>query len=186
MVNITNFSTQADEPEGILYRLRNEEDIYNMISFIRFGSADRGRPLYFNYRGFIYAKTPNELAQEMLYYQKMYRKTAGVRIRGEFVVITKDELTDPSPRQQICMIADRFSDYFFYNGFQCVYSIFDRNSFYEIIYGINSTSYADGHKYHHNSTDVRDMQLNILNSILSEITGKVLEQPFNFQRLEQA
>lgn len=57
---------------------------------------------------------------------------------------------------------------------------------YEIIYGINSTSFADGHKYHHNNTDIRDMQLNILNSILSEITGKVLEQPFNFQRLEQA
>ncbi len=183
MVNIESYSTQALKDDGIVLRLRTEDEMLKMITYILFGSS-YDKPIYSNTRGFIKANNPTVLVKEMIQIQGMYRKDSGIRIRGEVITISKDVLNPAFSMAQIKTIADRMSSFFFFSGFQCVYGVFDQGNTFRLLFGINSVSFADGHKYHHNNSDVRESQLYVLNSIIGEITGAPLANPFDFARLE--
>jgi len=161
-----------------------------VITIRRKGSAEEipnfgfVQPIYSNTRGFIKTDNPTVLVKEMIQIQSIYRKDSGIRIRGEVITISKDVLNPAFSMAQIKTIADRMSSFFFFSGFQCVYGVFDQGNTFRLMFGINSVSFADGHKYHHNNSTVREGQLYALNSIIGEITGAPLANPFDFARLE--
>lgn len=170
MYNIDSFSTQAPHDDEIVYHFRTEEDVLRFVSYLRYGSAS-DRPVYTNSLGFCNTASDDTIANEIFRIQRLYRKETGLRIRGEIVTISKDELHQVQQYYEICMIADRVATLFFYSGFQTLYAVFDQGKQYQIIYGINPVSFATGQKYRHNRGDVWIMQMNFLAFVLSEVTG---------------
>ncbi len=118
--------------------------------------------------------------------QNLYYKSSGLRVRGLVITVTKDELSDALAPQQIIKISDHFSDYIFLNGFQTSYGIFDIGTCYQIYYAINTVSFVNGMKFHQNNTDILAAQQLCAETVVAEITGKVIQYTFNFDSLEYA
>lgn len=146
----------------------------------------RSRPIVADARGFINLSGDiSEMASEMENVQALYKKEAGLRIRGEIARIDKTEI-DGDNSNRIAEIAHQFAGYYIGKGFQTAYGIYDEGSHYAIWYAINSVSYADGAKYKRNDHDIREEEQNCLNTIIADVTEKEIpkEQRFDFDTLE--
>ena len=124
MATIEAVATQRNGPDGRAekYRFRTEEDIYNNTYHVLKGSAGN-RPVYSTAKGFINSRDDPELiADEIVDVQKLYKKTKGIRIRGELVTVGKEELNE-NKLKEIKEIADRLGDYFMGRGHQTAYGI---------------------------------------------------------------
>lgn len=186
MINVCPFSTQANTNETIRYNLRDETEIRRYVHYVLTGNK-QNRPLYIASRGFrASVKDPNTITDEMISIQELYNKMSGLRVRGLIVTVSKDELYEPVAAQQITLIADRFSDCIFLNGFQTSYGIFDIGTCYQIYYAINTVSFVNGMKFHQNNTDILAAQQLCAETVVAEVTGKILKHPFNFDSLEYA
>ena len=186
MIVVSPFSTQRNRNGTIDYNLRDESDIRQYVHFVLKGNKTR-RPLYSTARGFrAYPSNSNDIVNEILTIQQLYNKLSGLRVRGLVIAVSKDELSAPFESQQIIRIADRFSDCIFLNGFQTSYGIFDMGACYEIYYAINTVSFVNGMKFHQNNTDILAMQQLCAETVVAEVTGRFLQQPFNFDSLEYA
>lgn len=184
MIVVSPFSTQKNTSRSIEYNLRYETDIRRYVHFVHKGDKLR-RPLYSASRGFrAFSSNPNGIVDEILTIQQLYSKLSGLRIRGLVIKVTKDELSPLLAPPQIIKIADRFSDYIFLNGFQTSYGIFDMEIHYEIYYAINTVSFVNGMKFHQNNTDILASQQLCAETVVAEVTGKTMQDAFNFDSLE--
>ena len=191
MIVVSPFSTQRNRNGTIDYNLRDESDIRQYVHFVLKGNKTR-RPLYSTARGFrAYPSNSNDIVNEILTIQQLYNKLSGLRVRGLVIAVSKDELSAPFESQQIIRIADphysrSIPNNTFLNGFQTSYGIFDMGACYEIYYAINTVSFVNGMKFHQNNTDILAMQQLCAETVVAEVTGRFLQQPFNFDSLEYA
>ena len=184
---ITSVSTQRNNQEGKAerYRLREEKDIYTFTKFVLNGNK-KENPIYATARGIIASKNDAKLvSKEMIVVQNLYKKTSGLRMRGEYVTIAKDEL-DENGNEEIKVIADKMATYFLGVGHQTAFGVYDLGEKYEIRFAINSVNYGDGSKYKRNSNDIQAREERCLATILSDVTGKNMgdEERFDQETLE--
>lgn len=172
MATIENVSTQKSKGSDVDYNFRKEEDVFRFVRYLKNGNS-KGHPVYKCFRGLRNGVDASDAADEMLEIQKLHHKETGLRLRGEIISVRSEELTKGKEEQQIKDIADGFSDYIFYKGFQTVYSVMPNNAGYNIIYGINPVSYtAAGRKYKHNQTTVKCGQQEFLDMVVEKaVTG---------------
>ncbi len=161
MVSVSKISTQARTDKGrVVYRVREEQDIWNYIRFICKGDNIGKRN--FNEMNF----DPDRLAAEMLYVQDIYGKTSGIRIRGLVLTIEKNELSDEALYDQIAEIAYQYCWYIGNKGFQVLYRVFEEDSLFEIWYIINSTSYQNGYKFAYDMDEATRKAVEIVSCIV--------------------
>lgn len=186
MVTVNSFSTQANsglDHSETTYHFRELAEVRRFIYYICRGNSTI-HPIYVNSIAFLHPHTPDTITAEIALFQMLYRKESGLRVRGEVVEISKSELHPDKAYTEICQIADKFGCLFFFQGFQAVYCVFDMGMTFRIIYGINSTSFANGHKYMHNTTTIKDMQMRVLENAVSEVTGKPCKPDIDLCKLE--
>lgn len=185
MIEVSRRSTKTLKTDGLHLHYREEQDIYNLVHYVIYGNNGKA-PIYVNGKGItVYPQlSAQQIAEEMLKIQQLYHKCRGLRIRHEFVTITKDEFPDKRCcTTQIRQIADRFGDYYFYSGFQCVYSVFEELDRYVIRYAINTVSPMDGAKYSYNEYDIWEREQCCIECIVGQVTGKPGRE-FDFRELE--
>ena len=136
----------GDSDEKLLF-FRAEADIKNVIAYVLLSSG----PFYVGGSGLFSKITVDAAAKEFMNVQEFYRKTNGIRIRHEYINISKIELTAGLEDYQIIWIAVMMSNYYLYKGFQNVYGIADRCDEYSISFPV---SVFDGSKYHFNKRDI--------------------------------
>lgn len=186
MIKISPFSTQTNNDGTTDYNFRNESDIYKYIYYVLKGNI-YNRPIYAGTRGLRNgASKPSAVAEDMIAIQFLHNKVTGLRVRGLILTVTKDELNRPLAPQQITIIADHFSDYIFLNGFQTAYGIFDRENCFEIHYAINTVCFVNGAKFRQNHADILADEQLCAETVVAEVTGKIIPCTFDFDSLEYA
>ena len=186
MIRVTPFSTQSNNDGAIEYNFRNEHDIFRYVYFVLRGNTYI-KPIYAGTRGLrSHTINPAAVAEDMINIQILHNKLSGLRIRGLILSISKDELTSPLAPQQIVIIAEQFSDYIIFSGFQTAYGIFDRGNYYEIHYAINTVCFVNGAKFRQNHTDILDDEQLCAETVVADVTGKTLPYTFDFDSLEFA
>ena len=187
MARVEQFSTKSCTGREVKYNLRTEGDIYNYTNYVMKGKGKES-PIYSSSNGFVSSKdNPKEISEEVQNIQKLYKKESGLRIRGEKVVIDKNELASEEKNTDLIKtIADTYSGYYVGLGYQNAYGVYDMDDCYEIRYAINSTSFADGRKYKHNDNDIREQEESCVNTIIADTLGIDIpeEQRFDFDVLE--
>lgn len=188
MAVVENISTKnCQDDQKTIYNFRTTNDIYAYTKYVMFGKA-RERPIHASSKGFVSSKdNPKEISEEVENVQRLYRKESGLRIRGENVVINKDELSAVNMNENIIStIADRYSDYYLGQGFQNAYGVYDLGDQYVIRYALNPVSFADGSKYRHNNNEIKDNEELCINTIIAEELGIGISkgQSFDFDTLE--
>ncbi|MBQ7562358.1 MAG: hypothetical protein IJT16_00030 [Lachnospiraceae bacterium] len=186
MAEIRNISTQSVNEYGDLKL--NFRTIGDMKAFCRYvlRGNQTERPLFSLSRGFISSTdNPDEISSEMQSIQELYRKTKGIRIRGEIAVIEKEKLGEDK-LSEIKDIAFAFAGYYMDRGYQTAYGIYDAKDCFEIRYAINTVSYADGAKYRHNNADIYEQEEQSLNTVVADVRGLDIpdEERFDFETLE--
>ena len=187
MATIESIATQRNNEHGRpeLYRFREEEDIFKHTRYVMEGNKSE-TPLYSLARGFVSSKDDSRMvAEEMIDVQKIYRKSTGIRIRGEKISVRKKELGENQVKE-IKTIANGFCDYYMGLGHQIAYGIYDVGDAYEVRYAINTVNYADGSKYRHNSHCIQQQEEKCLATILADVSGRIIsdEDRFDFESLE--
>lgn len=186
MIRISPFSTQTNNDGTTDYNFRNENDIFRYIHYVLKGNIHI-QPIYAGTRGLrSHASNPAAVAEDMINIQILHNKLSGLRIRGLILSISKDELTLPLASQQIAIIAEQFSDYIFFSGFQTAYGIFDRGNCFEIHYAINTVCFVNGAKFRQNHTDILADEQLCAETVVAEVTGKIIPCTFDFDSLEYA
>ena len=193
MITTTGISTQARSTNGnVRYRFRNSKEINQAISEVM-TSRRAQTPILTGTRGIPATEpTPDEVAEQMQYIQKLYNKERGVRIREEMISISADELDPERAKDQIEQIALRFSDFYFDQGHQNVYGVYqntvDGQLQYDILYAINTVNFQDGSKYIRNSNEYAVSLQQAAETVVSDVVGTPLEKNkrFNFESLEYA
>lgn len=187
MIRVINRSTQrtGNEPSENIYYFRTEDDIRRFIGFICYGNADKwGSPVYVGARG-LSVDSVDEIVQEILRTQYLYNKLTGLRVREQIVEVSKDVLDASDICYQIIRLAFIYSSYYFYQGFQSIYAIFDGVDRYNIVYAINSVSFQDGHKFTHNSYDIDLRDQNAARAALQMVRNNRQDiDIFDFETLE--
>ena len=172
MLTLTNRSTQkkVTDSERELY-LRNDQDIYQLITFVLKGNADI-KPVMTGKSGF-FSQTDNakSIFDEVMAVQKFFKKTDGIRMREKYINFSRDELTEGAEVEQLERIASLMSQFYLFKGFQNVWSVVSRGEEFTIYLVINTVSCFDGSKYHYNKADVDDDEfaylLNIYNLVVN-------------------
>ena len=186
MIMLINRATQKVEetPLDNVYHFRTEDDVRRLVHFMFRGNELSRKPFYTSGRGVLIQYGEEYIFNSFMYVQFIYNKLSGLRVREQILMVTKDELDSRNFINQIIALADRFSDYYFYQGFQCIYSIFEQEDRYSIVYAINSVSYQDGHKYSHNDHAIADRDQCATEAALMEIKGENGEKEFDYCTLE--
>ncbi len=182
-MNISALSTKTHEGDRLKLNLRDENAIERLVHFVMHGNTSM-RTLFSFSIGFENSTHPDSIIDEIIRLQFLYKKTSGIRIRGEIVEILKSELTPGQELPQIRSISQNYGSYFFFSGFQVVCGVFDKGSKFEIWYVLNAVSYGDGAKYHHNDLDVYDEQMSCLRATCWDVTGNGQQSEFDFDTLE--
>jgi len=159
---------------------RKESDIRNVIAFIMVSSM----PFQTGGSGIISNLTVEKVTNEFIGIQEFYRKTEGLRIRHEYINISKAELSAEIGLQQVLFLANMMSKYYFYKGFQNIWGIVDKGDEYSISYAINTVSPFDGSKYHYNKTDVLADEYAYLNAVWQIIVSKNENNVYDMRALE--
>lgn len=139
---------KCDDNESVLY-YRNESDIRRLVHYI----LDTSKPSYIGCSGFVSDLKTDSLVKEILQIQQFYKKESGVRIRYEYVIVQKNELTKGIEIQQITQYAVMFSKYLYARGFQNLWGIVDQVGSFSISFAVNTVSPFDGCKFHFNKND---------------------------------
>ncbi len=185
MIELINRSTQKNENSyaGKTLYFRSEDDMRRLVNFVVYGNIGFGSPIFVSGRG-VCLYDGGKIYQSFIYIQNLYNKTSGMRIREQILLVSKDELHVELEFGEIIKIADVFSGYYFYKGFQCVYAVFDNGYEFSIVYAINTVSFRDGHKYSRNNYYVYEQEQNAANTAVNMVTGKPMKQSFTFGELE--
>lgn len=175
MINVGGISTKAFDDNGkIRYRFRDESEIRQAVNEA-ISSRKGQKPIHTGIRG-IPSLIPDvdDAVDSMSRQQYLYNKTSGIRIREEMLSVSDDELDACFGEEMIKDIADRFSGYYYYKGFQNSYGVYryddDRGKGYDVLYTINSVSFRDGSKYVRNSYEYEEELLRAAKTVVSEVT----------------
>lgn len=188
MISVKPYSTMRITADGIRYNLRTDEDIYRIVHYCLAGNTNE-HPLYSNARVFrCSSKDPVRISEEIIWLQTLYNKLSGIRIRVLILDVPKNDLDRLYGHIQIVNMADRFSGYFFYSGFQCVYGVFDYGDHYTIKYAINPVSFVDGSKFIQNDTYILDEEYRCALTVYCEVIETTPDSAsvFDFDSLEYA
>ena len=191
MISISGISTKSTDGSAYKYRFRNENEVQQAVNEAMI-SRKLQKPIHTGARGCEgIDPTPTAVTDSMLQQQELFNKTSGIRIREEIVSISEDELhTAVNEKKQIADIADQFSDFYFYQGFQNVYGVYpykdERGCGYDILYTINAVSYQNGAKYRRNAFEYQDESEKALKTVISSVTGKTIsdKEYFDMTQLE--
>ncbi len=171
-VIVDRIATMKRDNNGQAYHYRKDSDIRNVVNYTINGNEKSGKPIYSNSRSFISDIADVEgLTQEIMENQALFNKCKGIRIRHEFVEVDKSELDPKEQLQQIKKIADRFTDYYFYQGYRTTYGVFDLKDKFRINYAIDPVNYHNGTKYRYNRKEVMEREniflINTVDSVIS-------------------
>ena len=137
MITVSKRATQANTPFTV-YRARTEEDIYHCVSTVCNGKN----------RGSMFIEStdydPLAITNEMINIQTLYNKCKGIRVRGVYLTITKDEFPNfLKMPEEMDEIARRFCSYIAFQGYQTIYKIKLRGEVLPLLPVINSAVVCD-------------------------------------------
>lgn len=178
MITVSKRATQANTPFTV-YRARTEEDIYHCVSTVCNGKN----------RGSMFIEStdydPLAITNEMINIQTLYNKCKGIRVRGVYLTITKDEFPNfLKMPEEMDEIARRFCSYIAFQGYQTIYKINDYPDAYVVDYIFNSTSFQNGYKFRINDGAFIDDATACATSIVRDVTKKPNSTPYHMFHLE--
>lgn len=192
MIEVRGICTQRNASKNnISYRFRSVDEIRRAV----YEATERRRgqkPIHTGNRAISRLNpTTKEVASCMEHQQELYRKTSGIRVREEMLSVTMDELESGREKEQIGKIADSFSDYYFYKGFQSAYGVYefnddDRGKGYDILYAINTVNFMDGSKYRRNANGYLEEVNRAAKTVAAQVKGQDMPENdfFDIRSLE--
>lgn len=165
-------------PQKKYVHQRNEPEIIEIfLKYItRTGRSDCFPPAYVGYLGFPPKCTVENLIEEFLKTQSVFKNTSGFRARHEIVSFQPDEYMDCLGVCQIVPIAYHLANWYFNQGFQVVFAIHADTPNLHIHFVINTVSFITGKKYHCNYSQFRN-QKDYIESVITKLTQKNKKLP---------
>lgn len=160
---------QRNQNNNPSFNYQNEDAILKVIAFL-FSPNEEEKSLTINALG-LPLGTPEAMAEIFLNVQRLYSKDSGRRIRHESLHLTFDEAMDKKGQNRALEIFFHFALFYYYHGFQTVYSVHQTQGGFHAHYAINTVSFCDGHKYHGNDALLR-YQENYAACLIESITQK--------------
>ena len=178
MISVSKRATQVNTPYPV-YRARTEEDIYHCVSTVCNGKN----------RGSMFIEStdydPLAITNEIINVQTLYNKCKGIRVRGVYLTITKDEFPNFIKMSlEIDEIARRFCSYIAFQGYQTIYNINDYPNAFVVNYIFNSTSFQYGYKCRINDSAFIDDATACAASIVRDVIKKPNGNPYDMFHLE--
>ncbi len=170
-MELTSYSkkNRINENNNLAFNYKNDDAIINVLGYIMHPDEEEAH-LYTGALGLPLA-TPDEMAEIFLGIQRLYSKDSGRRIRHECLRLTSDEVLDINRRNRVIEIFYQFALFYFYNGFQVIFSIHKTSDGYHAHYAINTVDFYDGHKYP-GSANLLDYQRSYASTLIGTITQK--------------
>ena len=185
MLTLTSRSTQKKKTDSdrVLY-YRTEEDVINLISYILYGGSTK--PIAVGKSGFFTQQnTPNSICNEIFAVQSFYKKCNGIRVRHQIVNIDIPSLISGQEVLQARRIAEMFSMYYLFRGFQNVWSVSCSGDVFTISIAINTVSIFDGSKYQYNKGDIYDEEYGFLYAIVENVVrSRPLDKSMDYRKLD--
>ena len=119
--------------------------------------------------------TVENLIEEFLQTQSVFKNTSGFRARHEIVSFQPDEYMDCLGVCQIVPIAYHLANWYFNQGFQVVFAIHADTPNLHIHFVINTVSFITGKKYHCNYSQFRN-QKDYIESVITKIDTKKIKR----------
>ena len=148
-VKVSHLSTQANVEDGIRYNFRDLSQVEDFV----FGVCNRYRgesPFRIMSYG-LPEGDPSSFIQSIDYFADVYSKRTGILLRGAFVELSK---SSGLSRKHVIEFADRFSQYYLFQGVVIMYAAYEYVDRFVILYLINPICYHDGSKYRPNNNEV--------------------------------
>ncbi len=183
-MDLTSYSkkNRINENNNLAFNYKNDDAIINVLGYITHTDGEEAH-LYTGALGLPLA-APDEMAEIFLGIQRLYSKDSGRRIRHECLCLSPDEALDINGQSRVMEIFCQFALFYFYNGFQVVFSIHKTSDGYHAHYAINTVSFYDGHKYP-GSVKLLDYQRNYAAALIGTITQKYFHPaPITWEEFE--
>ena len=160
---------QINANNNFAFNYKNDDAIINVLGYVMHTSEEE--TLIYNGAFGLPLATPDEMAEIFLGIQRLYSKNSGRRIRHECLHLTPEEPIDTEGRNRVIEICCQFALFYYYNGFQVVFSIHKTLNGYHAHYAVNTVNFYDGHKYPA-SAKLLDYQQNYAATLIGTITQK--------------
>lgn len=160
---------QRNQNNNPSFNYQNEDAILKVIAFL-FSPNEEEISLTINALG-LPRGAPEAMAEIFLNVQRLYSKDSGRRIRHESLHLTFDDAMDKKGQNRALEIFFHFALFYYYHGFQTVYSVHQTQEGFHAHYAINTVSFCDGHKYHGNDA-LLHYQENYAACLIESITQK--------------
>lgn len=181
LVNLVK-KNQRNDQKNLAFNYRNEDAIVKVLGYVT--CADESEACLYTGALGLPLGTPDDMAAVFLGIQRLYSKDSGRRVRHECLHLTPEEPIDTKGRNRAVEIFCRFALYYYYSGFQTVFSVHRTPDGYHAHYAVNTVSFCDGHKYP-GSAALLNYQRQYASSLIGNITEKyAIPAPISWEEFE--
>ena len=181
LVNLAK-KNQRNDQKNLAFNYRNEDAIVKVLGYVT--CADESETCLYTGALGLPLGTPDDMAAVFLGVQRLYSKDSGRRVRHECLHLTYEETMDKEGRNRAVEIFCQFALFYYYSGFQTVFSVHHTLDGYHAHYAVNTVSFCDGHKYP-GSAALLDYQREYAMGLIGTITQKYCTpSPISWEEFE--